>query len=225
MSIYGAISCLFIMLCTCPAFAEPAGEGASSSQVESKQLSPGRATIPLTHDSPKIEKRLNSGSGREVAESKGETNAVVKLFLFLISAIAALLLARAVIKGVQFLSLNGLKKMRIQKFNSLTPLVNRSLVNVATSLWGENRLWSTNFYIEANNDRWILHDRKRSNIITITPEKNCLEVCMKDTNFRIRIILLNGDRANIVLQCSGFSENGLRECLEKARGIIAEAGE
>ena len=192
--------------------------------MESKQLSPGRATIPLTHDSPKVEKRLNSGSGREVAESKGDTNSVVKLFLFLISAIAALLLARAVVQGVRFLSLNGLKKMRIQKFNSLTPMVNRSLVKVASLLWGENHLWSTNFYIEAKNDRWILHDRKRSNIFSITPEKNCLEVCLKDTNFRIRIILLNGDRANIVLQCSGFSENGLKECLEKARGIIAEAG-
>ncbi len=173
-------------------------------------------------NSPKAIKELNSAI-RDMPAPRGESNGVIKLFLFIVIAIAALLLAIVAVRTLRYLSLGGLKKMRLKKFKMLSPMVTRSLGVLATSLWGENHLWSTQYCILEKNDRWLLHDRKRNFFFRSVPEKNCLEVCMKDTNLRIKIYLLQGARANVVMECSGFSEPGLKECLEKGRGIIAEA--
>ena len=202
---YCVITCLLLLLIVAPVAAETAG-GASPLKAETGRLVTGNATAPGSN-SPKAIKELNSAI-RDMPAPRGESNGVVKLFLFMIIAIAALLLAILAVRTVRYLTLGGLKKMRIQKFKALSPMVTRSLRTLATSLWGENHLWSTHYCILEKNDRWLLQDRKRHYFTRSVQERNCLEVCMKDTNLRVKIYLLNGTKANVVMECSGFSEPG-----------------
>ncbi len=223
MPIY-CFACYFILSISAPfAFAEAPGEKPSPAQVDMHRLVKKEpAVLHLGSYTLKEAKGLKSATDRDTSAPRGESTGVVKLFLFMIFAIAALLLARVVVRIVRFMMLDGLKKMRLKKFNALSPMVTRSLKAAAASLWGENHLWVTNFCITEKNDRWILDDRKRTNLVNSVVEKNCLEVCLKDTNLRVKIVLLNGARANVGLECNGFSENGLMVCLEKAKGIITE---
>ncbi len=124
---------------------------------------------------------------------------------------------RLLIKRAQYLFLDAMSKEYLKKYNSLSPLVVRSLRKLGRSLWGRNFLWSKKYYVEKRSERWLLSDGKRDRYSQNPLERNRLEVCLRDTNFRLRITRRDGEDVDLSLLCVDFSEKELLQKLEELR--------
>ncbi len=167
------------------------------------------------------------GSGTPVVTPAHEERAgvPVRLLFYLLLAGGAALTVKGAFRTAKVISMDGLNKMRFRKFRKLSPMVTRSLEKMGTSLWGKNRLWVRNFSITRESDRWLLRDGRRELFFHKSEVKNCLEVCLRDTNLKVKIRLLNGQRADRIMECGSFSEEGLVECLEEARVCLSGKSE
>jgi hypothetical protein len=141
----------------------------------------------------------------------------VRLLFFLFLAVCTVLTAKWGWRTAKVISMDGLHKMRYRKFRTLSPMVTRSLEELGTLLWGKNRLWVRNFSITTTSDRWFLRDGKGELFFRRSGGGTCLEVCLRDTNLKVRITLLNGVRANRIFECGNFSEEELAARLEEVR--------
>jgi hypothetical protein len=167
------------------------------------------------------------GSGTPIGTPIHEERAgvPVRLLFYLLLACGAALTVKGAFSTAKVISMDGLNKMRFRKFRQLSPMVTRSLEIMGTSLWGKNRLWAKNFSITRESDRWLLRDGGRELIFHKSEVKNCVEVCLRDTNLKVRIRLLNGQRTDKIMECMSFSEEGLVECLEEARVCLSGKSE
>jgi hypothetical protein len=183
-----------------------------------QQSAPGESAADpsINMEALKGAKQLKHALNRDTPPLREQPyTGLIKLFLFLIMTIGATVVARALLWGYRFLSMSGLSKMRLKRFNSLSPMVVRSLESMASSLWGENHLWSRKYHIVKKRDRWLLLDRTSTNVFRTTPEKNCVEISLRDTNLKIKLLLINGIRVNMTLECRDCSETALVKSLEE----------
>ncbi len=217
-----AFMIMLLLTITTPLPAMSAVDKPLQTRTERQNPVPGESaqTVPEMRGTEKTAVKPKPGSNDRVSPREPSNSLIVNLSLFLVMGIAALLLVRAVIRAVRFMSMSGLTKMRHEKFNVLSPLVIRSLENMATPLWGENHAWLRKYHIKKKRDRWILCDRKRDGFIRSQSEKNSVEISLRDTNFRVNIILLNGMRKNVIMECRDFSESELVTSLEKVKSVI-----
>lgn len=219
------IACLAaVLVAATPVLTAAAVENAPAAQAEAPQNETGKPGPAPTggSDLPQERKGPLTVSNRDTFSPRADASTALKLVFFAIIALAALLLTRGIIRKARFLTLDGLKKMRLKKFNSLSPAVLLALEGVGSSLWGGNGLLTAQYRIDIEKDRWVLSDLGRERLFRTIPERNCLEVCLRDTHFKVRIVLLNGNRTNITFDCSTTSVPELKSRLEEARAVIAE---
>lgn len=99
-------------------------------------------------------------------------------------------------------------------------MVKRSLKMLGTSLWGKNYAWSKKYYIFKRVDRWLLCDGKTGTYGLKSRAKNRVEVCMRTSNFKLKIVRLNGVDVDISFTCKDFSEKELTERLIELRSVF-----
>ena len=200
-----------------PVFADPAPKVPPTTQAVAPQMTPPTSGESLQKG---VERVAPARQGNSVQPKEG-TRAIFDVLLFLVLAAGIIWGVKSVVGMVKSLSMNGLQKMRLKKFEDLSPMVIRSLKSLGTSLWGESRPWSTTFSIIPRSDRWILSDRRRNNFMFTVDEETRLEVSLRDTNLKVRVTLLNGARADRVYDCRDFSEQELGARLQEVRLMIA----
>jgi hypothetical protein len=162
----------------------------------------------------------------ELASSSWKSDVVgfvARLLLIGVLAAGVFWVVFMVIRQVKFLFMDNMVKQHVEKFNSLSPMVTRSLKKLGMSLWGKNRLWAKRYYISKRSDRWLLCDGKNVLDNQKSLVKNRLEVCMRDSNFKLRITQLNGVGVDVAVTCKDFSEKELAERLNEIRALLAAA--
>ncbi len=217
MRIICPVTFFIVIMATATALAEPV-DATVHNAVYPKQLVTAHSAA--TSNPYRGDRNLpGEGSGTPVGAPDREerAGAPVRLLFYLLLACVVALTVKGMFRFVTVISMDGLNRMRLKKFNSLSPMVTRSLEKMGTSLWGKNRLWVTNYSITMESDRWLLRDAKRELLIHSRRERNCLEVCLRDTNLKVKIRLLNGQPADRIMECWSFSEAGLVKSLEEAR--------
>ena len=143
-----------------------------------------------------------------------------KVVLFSATAVGVILAIIAGIFLLKSLSIYKSKNMEQRLFNSLSPMVTKSLKKFGTALWGKNLPWSKNYYIYRRKFRWILCDGKEDKINKIFKAHTKVEVLLRRTYFKIKITRLNKSRASIALLCKGLSEWELKEKLEEIKNHV-----
>ena len=146
--------------------------------------------------------------------------AIMRVLLFGVFATGIYWFVGVVLRRVKLLSMDRLAKMHVEKYNSLAPMVTRSLKILGISLWGKNHLWSKKYYISKRSDRWLLCDSKSGTNGLKSPVKNRVEVCMRTSNFKLKITRLNGFDVNVSVTCKDFSEKELAERLSELRSFF-----
>jgi hypothetical protein len=126
-------------------------------------------------------------------------------------------------RRVKFMFMDKMAQTHVKKYYSLSPLVTRSLKRLGTSLWGKNFLWSKKYYIIKRSDRWLLCDGKNAKKGQKSLVKNRLEVCMRDSNFKLKITRLNGVGVDVAATCKDYSERELTEKLTELRALVVAA--
>jgi hypothetical protein len=160
------------------------------------------------------------------ASSAGKTDVVgflARLLLIGVLSAAVFWVVFRVIRQVKFLFMDNLEKQHVKKYISLSPMVTRSLKRLGASLWGKNHVWAKKYYISKRSDRWLLCDGKNGKNDQKSLVKNRLEVCMRDSNFKLKITRLNGVSVDVAVTCKNFSEQELTERLKEVRALLAEA--
>ena len=84
-------------------------------------------------------------------------------------------------------------------------------------------MWAKRYYISKRSDRWLLCDGKNVKNGQKSLVKNRLEVCMRDSNFKLKITRLNGVGVDVAVTCNDFSEKELTERLKEIRALLAVA--
>ena len=145
---------------------------------------------------------------------------VVRLLLLGVFATGVYWCAGVVIRRIKCQCMDKLARMHAEKYNSLAPMVKRSLKMLGTSLWGKNYAWSKKYYIFKRVDRWLLCDGKTGTYGLKSRAKNRVEVCMRTSNFKLKIVRLNGVDVDISFTCKDFSEKELTERLIELRSVF-----
>ena len=147
----------------------------------------------------------------------------IKVILFIASAAGVLWAVIAGLRYLKSLSIDSSEKKKLDRYNSLSPMVTRALKKTGASLWGRNLPWSKNYYIYQRSDRWLLCDGKEDKESKMFQARTRIEVCLRSTYFKIRITRLNGGRADISLTCQDLSEWELMEGLREISFDITNA--
>jgi hypothetical protein len=160
------------------------------------------------------------------ASSAGKTDVVgflARLLLIGVLAAAVFWVVFSMIRRVKFMFMDKGAQIHFKKYSSLSPMVTRSLKRLGTSLWGKNFLWSKKYYVIKRSDRWLLSDGKNDRNIQPSPVKNRLEVCMRDSNFKLKITRVNGVGVDIAVMCKDYSERELVEKLKELHSLFVTA--
>ena len=157
--------------------------------------------------------------------SQGRSIDIVGFFarIVLIGVLAASVfwIVGLVIRRGKLMLMDNVARLYVEKYNSLSPMVIRSLKELGTSLWGKNFLWSKKYHIIKRSDRWLLCDGKIAKGDLPSPAKNRIEVCLRDLNFTLKITRLNGVGVDMAVTCRDFSKMELAERLLEIRSLIA----
>ena len=175
----------------------------------------------LGADPPKPAKKIV-----ETTSSQGPVDIVGLIGRLLITVASTIGVFWIIVVAVRRLKVqfrDNVTKQYIERYNSLSPMVIRSLKKLGTSLWGKNFLWSKKYYIAKRSDRWLLCDGKCGKSGKIFPTNNRLEVCLRDVNFKLKITRLNGLDVDMSVTCKNFSEKELEERLKEIQSLFAEA--
>ena len=148
---------------------------------------------------------------------------IARFLLILVSAAGVFWVVFTVIRQIKFLFMDNATKQRIEKYNSLSPMVIRSLKRLGASLWGNNYVWAKRYYVSKHGDRWLLCDGKNVKNGKKSLVNNRLEVCMRDSNFKLKVTRLNGVGVDVAVICKDFSEQELTERLMEIRALLAAA--
>ena len=173
---------------------------------------------------PKTRKKKTDASPKLTADDLYKTGAKIGIFVLLIAgAFGVMVVAFRLLKSVNTLSMDKVKKIRVDKYTALSPMVTRSLKKFGRSLWGRNFPWSKKYYIYPGSDRWLLCDGKYDKLARTPQAKNRLEVCMRSTYFKIKLKRLNGARVDVSVTCKDLSEQELREKLKEVCSYFVNA--
>ncbi len=215
------IFCLVVFLAVIITAPTVHGEPVADSTTQLQQpMSHQSVATYNSHSSARTGPNIATATSIGASERDDRATAPVRLLFYLLLAFGAGATVKGAWRTARVLSMDGLNKMRFRKFRSLSPMVIRSLESVGTSLWGKNRLWVRNYSITTRSDRWLLCEGKREIFFRKRETRNCLEVCLRDTNLKVRITLLNGVRGDRVLECRSFSEEELVAQLEEFREYV-----
>ena len=154
---------------------------------------------------------------------QGSAKLALRLLLLGVLLAATYWLAVKGSRLIQSLFLDRTGKLRLQRFNSLSPMVKRSLHKLGTSLWGRNLPWRHNYSILTRNERWLLCEGNRGRSSAASTEMNRIEVSMRGSNFKLRITCLNGVAVDKTVACKDFSKEELTRRLSEIRAIVVEA--
>jgi hypothetical protein len=161
-----------------------------------------------------------------VASSAGQTDVVgflARLLLIGVLSAGVFWIVFSVIRRVKFMFMDKGAQIHFKKYYSLSPMVTRSLKRLGTSLWGKNFLWSKKYYVTKRSDRWLLCDGKNYNNVQPSLAQNRLEVCMRDSNFKLKITRVNGVGVDIAVMCKDYSERELVEKLKELHSLFVTA--
>jgi hypothetical protein len=118
---------------------------------------------------------------------------------------------------------DNLQTMQQDRYNSLSPMVTKTLRKMGDSLWGRNWPWAKKYFIYERSTRWLLCNGKEDKNNNIFKAHTRIEVCLRSTYFKIRISRLNKVNVDISLKCKNLSKWELMEGLEKLRINIINA--
>jgi hypothetical protein len=147
----------------------------------------------------------------------------VQYVFFIVVLVGVLWAVFTGIRAMKSLRRDNLQTIQQDRYNSLSPMVTKTLRKVGDSLWGRNRLWSKNYYIYERSERWLLCDGKEDKHNNIFKARTRIEVCLRSTYFKIRISRLNKASVDISLTCKDLSKSELQAGLEEIRFTITNA--
>ena len=167
-------------------------------------------------------KKKSAAAPNEPADSRFYES-FQKISFFAVLAAGVLWGIFAGIRFLKSLSTDKSQKLSLDRYNSLSPMVTKTLKKMGTSLWGRNAPWSTNYYIYHRSDRWLLCDGKEDKNTNTFEAHTRVEVCLRGAYFKIKVTRLNGVGVTISLRCQDVSERELNQGLKKISFDILNA--
>jgi len=167
-------------------------------------------------NSAKVTDRILSLSVGAVTKLTGLT------VLLLVAVIGFFWVARRTISFIRILFLDSKARRFIKQYKLLTPLVQQSLRRLGRTLWGRNYPWKRNYYLTRRTDRWTLSDQKIDRYNLNSLPNNLIEVCLRESNFKIHISRIRGAATDIVVRTDDHSRQNLKEQLQRLSAAFSQ---